>query len=65
MYIVVFSIDDKELVPPQANLVRAGLPIGGWKLEPLGGNKIKVTYFVEMDFRGYVPTFLLTVAFKD
>lgn len=67
VYIVVFSDEREDLVPLHPNYVRAGLPIGGWKLEPLKdqSNKIKITYIVEMDSRGNVPQFLLSTALKD
>jgi hypothetical protein len=57
VYIVGFSEDRDDLVPPNPNYVRAALPIGGWKLEPLNSSpgKIIVTYCVETDPRGNIP----------
>ena len=57
IYIVCFSDEREDLVPLQPNLVRAGLPIGGWKIQHIDNQpgKIKLTYIVEMDSRGNVP----------
>ena len=67
VYIVVYSVEREDLVPHHPNYVRAALPIGGWKLEPLkeSPGKIRITYCVEMDVRGNLPQFLLSTAMKD
>jgi len=65
VYIIVFSIEREDLVPLHPNYVRAALPIGGYKLEPIADGKIRVTYCVEMDAKGNIPQFLLTTAMKD
>jgi hypothetical protein len=65
VHIVCFSDEREDLVPQQPNLVRAGLPIGGWKLEPITERQIKVTYIIEMDSRGNIPKFLFATGLKD
>ena len=65
--IFCFSIDREDLVPLVPNVVRAGIPIGCWRLEVVQENpcRIKAMYLCELDFRGSVPLFLLTKALKD
>jgi hypothetical protein len=67
VYIVVYSVEREDLIPKHPNYVRAGLPIGGWKIEPNkeSPGKIRITYCVEMDVRGNLPQFLLSTAMKD
>lgn len=57
VYIVVYSDEREDLVPLNPSYVRAALPIGGWKLEPLkeSPGKIRITYCVEMDVKGNLP----------
>jgi START domain len=63
--VAAFSDEREDLVPNNPELVRGGCPIGGWRLEPRPNNVINVTYLTEVDFRGFVPGFLLIGAFKD
>ena len=67
VYITCFSDDREDLVPLQKDLVRAGMPIAAWKIQQLPGTpeRIKCNYLIEMDFKGSVPNFILTQAFKD
>ena len=62
VYIVVYSVDREDLVPLNPNYVRAAIPIAGWKVEPLyeSPGKVRITYCVEMDVKGNVPTLLLS-----
>jgi hypothetical protein len=43
------------------------MPIAAWKIQQLPGipERIKCSYLIEMDFKGNVPNFILTQAFKD
>lgn len=67
IYIVGFSDEREDLVPLQPDRVRGGLPIGGFKIEHIKNQpgKILLTYIVDMDPRGSVPSFLLSTALKD
>jgi hypothetical protein len=69
VYIVCFWDEEAEgLEPVNPELVRGHVPCGGWIFEPYVGQKegvIKLIYFVETDFAGNIPNFLLTPAFKD
>jgi START domain len=66
VYILCFSDPDSEsFVERNPDLVRARLILGGWVLEKVGQDRVKITYFIEMDYAGNVPNFLLTVSFKD
>ena len=72
MYVLAFSSDRDDLVPPSKNIVRAFinviiyfikyLQIGGWKIQPMAEdpNKTLCTYMVEMDLKGSIPGFVLT-----
>ena len=47
--------------PPIKSLVRAQTKLGGWCMEPLdGGKKTKLTYIVELDFKGSIPSFIVS-----
>jgi ribosome-associated toxin RatA of RatAB toxin-antitoxin module len=43
------------------------MPIAGWKLERVRGdsNRTKITFLIEMDYRGSIPSWVLSTAFKD
>lgn len=60
VYISAFSDDREDLVPLNPDLVRGGVAIAGWKVEPLSATHTRITYLTEIDFRGYVPNFVLT-----
>ena len=54
-----------EKRPPISGLVRAETIIGGWHLEPLeNGMKTKLTYIVELDFKGSIPSFVVSQVTK-
>ena len=67
VYIVVYSVDREDLMPQQPNYVRAAIPIGGWRVDHVKDSpgKIRITYCVELDVKGNVPKFLLSVPMKD
>ena len=65
IYIIAYSDEREDLVPVQPDIVRAGLPIGGWKIQETQPGRVKLTYFVEVDTRGNIPTFVMTPALKD
>ena len=45
--------------PEAKPYVRATLHIGGWVLEPAPNNSTKVTYLMQTDINGSVPTFVV------
>ncbi len=65
IYIIAYSDEREDLVPIQPDIVRAGLPLGGWKVQEISPGKVNLTYFVEVDTRGNIPTFVLQPALKD
>jgi len=60
IYALVFSIDRDELKPPEKGTVRGWLQIGGWRLQPMSGDRTMATYHTELDMRGSVPGFVMT-----
>ena len=65
VYLTCYSDDREDLMPLQEDLVRAGMPIAAWKIHQLNDKIIQCSYLVEVDFKGNVPNFLMTQAFKD
>eukprot|EP00944_MAST-04C_sp_MAST-4C-sp1_P006522 g6522.t1 len=60
--VVIFGFNIKyDPRPPIKGLVRAQTKLGGWCMEPLdGGKKTKLTYIVELDFKGSIPSFIVS-----
>jgi hypothetical protein len=41
------------------------MPIAAWKIQQINDKIIQCKYLIEVDFKGNVPNFLITQAFKD
>lgn len=66
--IMCFQSDEAEAKHPESDqVVRGRIPMASWIIKQVKEKPglIKVTYFLEIDFRGNVPNFILTTAFKD
>ncbi|MBJ19709.1 MAG: START domain-containing protein [bacterium] len=48
-----------DYYPEQANRVRVRMANGSWKLEPLGGGKIQVTFTMHLEPGGGIPKWLI------
>lgn len=61
MFCLAFDAGNKDLVPENKGLVRASIPIGGWKFEKYNGNPNQTlcTYMAELDLKGSVPGWVL------
>ncbi|ORY04065.1 hypothetical protein K493DRAFT_334032 [Basidiobolus meristosporus CBS 931.73] len=62
IYTFGFSTDEGE-EPSSSNssCVRAQLDIAGWHFEDIGENRVRVTYIVQMDPKGWIPSSLLNM----
>jgi hypothetical protein len=67
IYAIVTESGLGHLVPESKNIVRGLLPMGGWKLEPLKEDptRTRCEYIAEIDLKGYMPAFIMSVAIKD
>ncbi len=67
IYILAFDAGRTDLVPEVKGVVRANVPMGGWKIEPNDGNpnESMCTYMAELDLKGSVPGWVISQAFKD
>lgn len=67
VYVLAFDAGRPDLVPETKGIVRANVPVGGWKIEPLEGDprKSRTTYMAEVDLKGSIPGFVIKTANKD
>lgn len=60
MSIIVFSEQSVQSLKEETNdAVRGWLHIGGWFLENLGEKECRATLILELDLKGFVPTFAI------
>jgi hypothetical protein len=67
IYAIVTESGLNHLVPETKSLVRAALPMGGWKLEPLkeDPSRTRCDYIAEIDLKGHMPGWIMSMAIKD
>ena len=71
--IIVLCLDTKdkemlEMCPPRKGVTRGGLPISGWIIKPDHQdpeNKCHVHLIIELDFGGFMPDFVMKIAFQE
>jgi hypothetical protein len=64
--IVVFTVPEKQnKVPEKKSPIRGSCHIGGWSMEPVEGNKTRLTLVLEIDLKGNLPQTILRQANKD
>ncbi|KAK9760632.1 hypothetical protein K7432_015161 [Basidiobolus ranarum] len=61
IYTFGFSTDEEDQLPNSNSCVRAQLDIAGWHFEEIGVNHVRVTYIVQMDPKGWIPSSLLNL----
>jgi hypothetical protein len=67
IYACVTESGLNHLVPETKGIVRACLPMGAWRLEPIKGEKekTKCDYIAEIDLKGNMPSWVMKMGMKD